>query len=107
MNNKQIELNRIVDVVVDCCDMVTDDRHIITKDMVLGGCKRQYAVMTRSILVFQILRHGYTTETCSELLGLTAQAVTSLMSKDGEYHMTSRAYRIAKQEATERLPILD
>lgn len=100
MNRKEEELNRIVDIVVECCD--TEGRGVITRDLVLGGSKRENIVMTRCLLVFEILRAGYTVTTCGKILNCSAQTVRMLMSKDGDFHRISRAYRLAKAEATQR-----
>ena len=99
MNKKEEELNRIIDIVVDCCKM--EGKNVITRKLLLSGCKRENVVMTRCILVYEVVRAGYTITTCAELLGCTTQTARMLMSRDGEYHRTSRAYRLAKAEATE------
>ena len=99
MNKKEEELNRIIDIVISCCNM--ENHNVITKDLLLSGCKRENIVMTRCILVYEVVRAGYTITTCAELLGCTTQTARMLMSRDGEYHRTSRACRLAKAEATE------
>lgn len=98
MNDKEKELNRIIDIVVECCDMA--EHGVITKELLLSGSKRENIVMTRCILVYEVVRAGYTITTCAELLGCTTQMARMLMTKDGDFQRSSRAYRLAKEEAT-------
>lgn len=98
MNDKGEELNRIIDIVIKCCDM--EGR--VTKDLLLGGSNRENVVMTRCVLVSEVIRAGYTITTCAEMLGCSPQTARMLLARGYDLERVSRAYRLAKAEA-ERL----
>lgn len=98
MNDKEEEIKRIVEIVVGCCVMTDNDS--ITSALVLGGSKRENVVMTRCVLVAQLVRAGYTVTTCAELLGCSPQAVRLLLSRGYDLERSSRAYRLASAEAS-------
>lgn len=102
MNNKQRELMRIVDAVVSCCctDVDNSGTKSLTADDVLGKSRAENVVMTRAILVSQVLSSGYSVTTCAQLLCRTAHAVRHLNELGYQYMRTSRAYRIAHAEST-------
>lgn len=102
MNNKEQELNRIVDYVVDCCATQVDDNGTmsLTREDVLGRSRAENIVMTRCILIQQILSAGYSTTTAAQLLHRTPHAIRHLLEVGVQYEKTSRAYRIANAEAT-------
>ena len=104
MNEKEKELHRIVDVVISCC--ATKDKNgrcEISREDVLGKTRTENVVMTRCILVVQILRQGYSLTTIASLLGRTVQAVRHIIASDKIYNTISRAYRIASEEAKKML----
>lgn len=108
MNQKQERLNRIVDIVIECC--ATKDktgRMSINKGMVFGKVRSENIVMTRAILATAIIRQGYSVTTAACLLGRTVQAVRHLLQADAVYRKSSRAYRIASEEAEKRCQSLD
>lgn len=102
MNNKEQELYRIVDYVVACCATQVDDsgRMSVTREDVLGRSRAENVVMTRCILVNQIVGAGYSTTTAAQLLRRTPHAIRHLLEVGMQYEQTSRAYRIANAEAT-------
>ncbi len=102
MNNKENELYRIVDFVVECCATRVDDtgRMSVTRQDVLGRSRAENVVMTRCILVNQIIGAGYSTTTAAQLLKRTPHAIRHLLEVGNQYERTSRAYRIANAEAT-------
>lgn len=102
MNNKENELYRIVDYVVSCCATHVDDsgRMSVTREDVLGRSRSENVVMTRCILVNQIIGAGYSTTTAAQLLKRTPHAIRHLLDVGNQYEHTSRAYRIANAEAT-------
>lgn len=104
MNNKEIELNRIVEIVTECCaTKVNDDGDMsLYKEDILGKSRSENVVMTRCILVQQLLSAGYSITTCSQLLNRTIPAIRHLNKLGYEYLKSSRAYRIANAEATLR-----
>ena len=106
MNNKETELYRIVDYVVSCCATQVDDKGTmsVTREDVLGKsgmmARAENIVMTRCILVAQIVGAGYSTTTAAMLLHRTPHAIRHLLEVGSQYEKTSRAYRIANAEAT-------
>lgn len=102
MNNKELELYRIVDYVVDCCATQVDNtgRMSVTREDVLGKSRAENVVMTRSILVNQLVSAGFSTTTAAQLLKRTTHAIRHLLEVGHQYEQTSRAYRIANAEAT-------
>lgn len=109
MNNKELELYRIVDIVVECCAMQVDDtgRMSVTREDVLGKSRAENVVMTRCILVHQLVGAGFSTTTAAQLLHRTTHAVRHLLEVGDQYMKTSRAYRIANAEATLRCKDID
>lgn len=100
MNAKEAELRRIVDVVIGCCATeIQEGSKTITRDEVLGRSRSENAVMTRCILVDQIITAGYSIATAALVLNRTAQAVRHMLEMCTRYRRTSRAYRIADEEA--------
>lgn len=101
MNNKETELHRILNIVVGCCATdIGDGKMSLTKDEVLGKSRKENVVMTRCILVMMIVGAGYSTTTAAQLLRRTTHAVRHLLDVGHQYHLTSRAFRIASAEAT-------
>lgn len=101
MNNKESELHRIVDIVVGCCATdVGDGKMSVTCEDVLGPSRSENVVMTRCILVEQILGAGYSVTTAAQLLKRTVQAVRHMREMGENYRRSSRAYRIADAQAT-------
>lgn len=103
MNAKETELHRIVDIVIGCC--ATDFNYgsaTITKEDVLGKNRSDNAVMTRCILANQIISAGYSVATVAFVLHRTAQAVRHMIEMGINFNKTSRAYRIANEEATRK-----
>lgn len=102
MNNKETELYRILDLVVECCATQVDEngKMSITREDVLGKKRAENVVMTRCILVNQIVSAGYSTTTAAMLLHRTPHAIRHLLEVGTQYEKTSRAYRIANAEAT-------
>lgn len=108
MNQKQERLNKIVDIVIECC--ATKDktgRLSIDKRMLFGKTRSENIVMTRAILATTIARQGYSVTTLACLLNRTVQAVRHLLQTDDVYRKSSRAYRIASEEAEKRCQLLD
>lgn len=102
MNRKECELRRIVRVVADCCSIRQEDgSDSITIEDVLGRARTENVVMTRCILVAELVRHGYSITTAAHLLGRTVQGIRRMLRNDDMYVRTSRAYRIAKGEVAE------
>lgn len=103
MNAKETELHRIVDIVIGCC--ATDFSYgstTITKEQVLGKNRSENAVMTRCILADQIISAGYSISTAAFVLNRTVQSVRHMIEMGMSFNKTSRAYRIANEDATRK-----
>ena len=102
-NNKENAMNKVIDIVVDCCATdLGNGRKSLTREDVLGKRKDENICMTRTILVNQLLWAGFTVSTVSALLHRTPQAIRRINSQNTSYIASSRAYRIALSEATIR-----
>lgn len=99
MNDKQKELNRLVDIAVSCCSTEIDGKNSVKREDVLGTCRCENAVMTRCILVALILHSGYSVSTAAFILNRTEHGIKHLERLHDNYAKTSRAYRIALAEA--------
>ena len=101
MNDKQAELNRIIDTVVHCCaiDIDGSGRMSVTREEVLGPKKASNLAMTRCMLVSHILAAGFSTTTAALLLKRTTHQIRKMLNQDTSLRKTSKAYRIASAEA--------
>lgn len=102
MNNKELELYRILTIVTECCTTDIDENGTksITKEDVLGKSRKENVVMTRAMFVSQAIDAGYSLTTIAQLLHRTETAVRHLFKINIDYYKTSRAYRIAHAEST-------
>ena len=102
MNEKQTILNKIVEIVVECCTLDVNGAPSITKEEVLGKSRKLNLVMTRAILCHVIMSAGYSTETIAILLGRTETGVRNMIKQGHTFLDTSRAYRIAYTDSYQR-----
>lgn len=101
MNDKERELYRIVDTVIGCCASSIEGIEV-TRENVLGKSRSENIVMTRAILVSQIIAAGYSTTTAAQLLKRDIHSIRHIIANNIRLLKSSRAYRIAAAEA-ERL----
>lgn len=90
MNNKESELNRILENVVKCCTTEIDGVTTITSEDLLGKRRVENLIMTRCILVGQILAAGYSVTTVAAFLHRSPQAIRHLCEKGNEYERLRR-----------------
>lgn len=104
MSDKGDMLDKIVDIVVDCCTLriPSTGKMSVTREDVLGKSKDQNVVLTRCILARMITFNGYTITTASLLLGRTPHAVRNMIKQGMYLNEQSNAYRFAEAEATLR-----
>lgn len=101
MNNKDEELMRIMDNTIKCCSVMDNDGIVkVTRDVIIGKDRKENISMVRTMVACQIYAAGYTVSTISVLLKRTPQAIRHLLEKGFELSSTSRAYRIAENQAT-------
>lgn len=104
MNNKQKELNKILDTVVECCSFESDDDIItVSRDDVIGKSRKQNIVMARCMVALNIVSFGYSVSTCATFLHRTEHAVRDMIVNAHSLLETSRAFRIANAEVTIKL----
>ena len=101
MNDKEKELWRIIDNVIKCCAITTLDGTLsITREEVLGKSRSENLVMTRCMVVEQMLHAGFSITTTAKVLNRTVQAVRHLQKLAFDYLKISRVYRLATAQAT-------
>ena len=101
MNDKEKELWRIIDNVIKCCDITNIDGTLsITREDVLGKSRSENLVMTRCMVVEQMIHAGFSTTTIAQVLNRTVQAIRHLEKLAFNYLKTSRDYRLATAQAT-------
>ena len=101
MNDKEKELWRIIDNVIKCCAITNPDGTLsITREEVLGKSRAENLVMTRCMVVEQMIHAGFSITTTAQVLNRTVQAVRHLEKLAFNYLKTSRVYRLATAQAT-------
>ena len=102
MNEKDGELYRIMDNVIQCCSVLTNDgRAKVSRDLLIGRCRKENVVIVRTMVAMQIYAAGYTISTIADFLGKRSpQSVHQMLDKGYYLSRNSRAYRIAENEAT-------
>ena len=99
MNAKDTELLRIVDLVINCCASNVAGETPISREEVLGKARNENIVMTRTILVALIIEAGYSTTTAALLLHRDVHTIRHLINLNDHLRKSSKAYRIAFEEA--------
>lgn len=102
MNRKDTEMSIIVDIVVDCCKSGAYEDIAMSRECLLGTSKNENVCMARAILVCQLIEAGYTITTISNLLKRTVQGIRHIVKTNYALMKSSRAYRIASNEVSER-----
>ena len=102
MNRKDTEMSIIVDIVVDCCKSGAYEDTDMSRECLLGTSKNENVCMARAILVCQLIEVGYTITTISHLLKRTVQGIRHIVKTNYALMKSSRAYRIASNEVSER-----
>lgn len=99
MNAKDTYLWKIIDQVINCCASNIVGDKPITRDDVLGKSRCENIVMTRTILVSQIIAAGFSTTTTALLLQRDVHSIRHLIRLNDRLMKSSKAYRIAYEEA--------
>jgi len=101
MNDKEKELWRVIDNVIQCCGTTLPDGTFnITRKDVLGKSRAENVVMTRAMIVEQMLHAGFSVTTIASILNRTVHTVRHLRDLAYKWLNTSRVYRLATAEAT-------
>ena len=99
VNNKQKELNKIIDNCISCC-ITREATNKIVKEKVLGKARSINIVMTRCVCVNQLIQAGYNTCTIAEALHKTTTSIRKIKRVSSVFEKFSKAYQIALNEAS-------
>ena len=98
-NNKQKELNNIIDNCISCCITQEGTNHVF-KEKVLGKARSINIVMTRCVCVNQLIQAGYNICTIAEALHKTPTSIRKIKRVSSVFEKFSKAYQIALNEAS-------
>ena len=101
MNKKEETIYKILDIVIDECE-VTEDAPI-TRETMLGKCKRENVCMARCMFVTMLRYMGYSVSTIAAIVHRSEQAVSDILTNDHQYRIKSPAYLIAEAECVVKL----
>ena len=101
MNKKEELIWRVIDNVISCCAVTRiDGAKSITREDVVGKSREENVVLTRCLVVEQMVHAGFTISSIAYILNRTVQATRHLFKMSTEFYQTSRAFRLATSEAT-------
>lgn len=105
MNNKEQTLQKILQIVIDCCSYDNGDgTQSITIEMLISPERIGDNVnMTRCIVAKQLSGMGYNNESIARILGRSESTVRDMLKRGEDFRDTSCAYRIAEREADIRI----
>lgn len=106
MNDKDKEMNRIIEAVIEACTTTISESekiYTISREDVLGKCKRENANITRTMLATHLIRFGLSHTTISMLFGKSVQAIRNMEKAHTDYLKLSKAYRIAHAQVIRKL----
>lgn len=96
MNNKETELYRIMNIAISCC---TSNEISVSIEDIKGKSRQTVLVWIRAIIVTLLASHGYLTSSIAKILNRTTPSIRYLMNLDSQLKRTSKAYKIASEEA--------
>lgn len=101
MNKKEELIWRVIDNVISCCAVTRiDGAKSITREDVVDKSREENVVMTRCLVVEQMVHARFTISTIAFIINRTVQATRHLLKMSTDYYETSRAFRLATSEAT-------
>lgn len=101
MNKKEELIWKVIDNVISCCAVTRiDGVKSISREDVVGKSREENVVITRCLVVEQMVHAGFTISTIAFILNRTIQATRHLLKLSADYYETSRAFRLATSEAT-------
>ena len=98
-NNKQKELNKIIDNCISCC-INQEGTDQVVKEKVLGKARSINIVMTRCVCVNQLIQAGYNICTIAEALHKATTSIRKIKRVSSVFEKFSKAYQIALNEAS-------
>lgn len=99
VNNKQKELNKILENCISCC-ITKEGTAQVVKEKVLGKARSINIVMTRCVCVNQLIQAGYNICTIAEALHKTPTSIRKIKRVSSVFEKFSKAYQIALKEAS-------
>lgn len=101
MNKKEELIWRVIDNVISCCAVTRINvAKSITREDVVGKSREENVVLTRCLVVEQMVHAGFTISTIAFIINRTIQATRYLLKMSNDYYESSRAFRLATSEAT-------
>lgn len=101
MNKKEELIWKVIDNIINCCAVTRiDGVKPISREDVVGKSREENVVITRCLVVEQMVHAGFTISTIAFILNRTVQATRHLLKMSAVYYETSRAFRLATSEAT-------
>lgn len=101
INKKEELIWKVIDNVISCCAVTRiDGAKSITREDVVGKSREENVVLTRCLVVEQMVHAGFTISTIAFILNRTVQATRHLLKMSNDYYESSRAFRLATSEAT-------
>lgn len=97
MNDKEKELYRLVDIVIECCSMNGNEQELRKK--VLEGARDDVTVFTRCMLARVLAFAGYSNATIAMLLHRDQKSVRNMLETARDFRKARRTYRVAENEA--------
>ena len=98
-NNKQKELNKIIENCISCC-ITQEGTDQVIREKVLGKARSINIVMTRCVCINQLIHAGYNICTIAEALHKTQTSIRKIKRVSSVFEKFSKAYQIALKEAT-------
>lgn len=99
MNDKEKELWRVIDNVIKCCAIELPSGELsITREDVLGKSRAENLVMTRCMVVEQMIHAGFSITTIATVLNRTVPAVRHLCKMAYTYISTSRVIDLPRHK---------
>lgn len=101
MNDKEKEIYRVIDNVVKCCAIELPDGTLsISREDILGKSREENIVMSRAMVVEQMIHAGFSVTTIAQILNRNIGSIRHLRKLAYDYISTSRVYRLATAQAT-------
>lgn len=101
MNDKEKEIYRVIDNVVKCCAVELPDETLsISREDILGKSREENIVMSRAMVVEQMIHAGFSVTTIAQILNRNVGSIRHLRKLVYDYISTSRVYRLATAQAT-------
>ena len=104
MNDINKEIHRIIDTVISCSKAEVSPEHMsVTKEEVLGKCRKENAIRVRCLIAHFLYKHGLSITTIGQILNKSVQAVRNKLVMHDEFYKTSHIFRIVHAQIVRTL----